>query len=146
MDPARIHREPDVENLRTDFIGCPSLLTRHAKKKKPLTYLFINKFIKQHKILHFTAINTLSQSKSSLLSQNEPAFGAYVFFSGFAHFLVFRSQVASKFIKLKNDCFEQVRQASYSWKKLVLEPLMRLFTSRTLLFFSITFSITARYF
>ena len=34
MDPARIHREPDVENLRTDFIGCPSLLTRHAKKKK----------------------------------------------------------------------------------------------------------------
>ena len=34
MDPARINREPDVENLRTDFIGCPSLLTRHAKKKK----------------------------------------------------------------------------------------------------------------
>ena len=34
MDPARIHRKPDVENLRTDFIGCPSLLTRHAKKKK----------------------------------------------------------------------------------------------------------------
>ena len=37
MDPARIHREPDVENLRTDFIGCPSLLTRHAKKKKNVT-------------------------------------------------------------------------------------------------------------
>ena len=36
MDPARIHREPDDENLRTDFIGCPSLLTRHAKKKKNL--------------------------------------------------------------------------------------------------------------
>ena len=34
MDPARIHRKPDVENLRTDFIGCPSLLTRHAKKKE----------------------------------------------------------------------------------------------------------------
>ena len=38
MDPARIHREPDVENLRTDFIGCPSLLTRHAKKKKKIHY------------------------------------------------------------------------------------------------------------
>ena len=36
MDPARIRREPDVENLRTDFIGCPSLLTRHAKKKNAL--------------------------------------------------------------------------------------------------------------
>ena len=36
MDPARIHREPDIENLRTDFIGCPSQLTRHAKKKKTI--------------------------------------------------------------------------------------------------------------
>ena len=38
MDPAIFHREPDVENLRTDFIGCPSLLTRHAKKKKNEQY------------------------------------------------------------------------------------------------------------
>ena len=42
MDPARIHREPDVENLRTDFIGCPSLLTRHAKKKKNIVSEPIN--------------------------------------------------------------------------------------------------------
>ena len=41
MDPARFHREPDVENLPTDFIGCPSLLTRHAKKKKNFKFEYL---------------------------------------------------------------------------------------------------------
>ena len=62
MDPAGIHREPDVENLRTDFIGCPSLLTRHAKKKKKKKK--ISQILRKTKTTESCTINFKTNLKS----------------------------------------------------------------------------------
>ena len=84
MDPARFHREPDVETLRTEFIGCPSLLTRHAKKKKirgGISSVLGNRYIKSDdnkRILYIDANNLYGHSMSQPLPYDEIKFNKNV--------------------------------------------------------------------